>query len=68
VVNAKDISFRQDQRRVSKTFDWEAMNRLHAKGFTSNPVGNAKSEVLTDSGLAASRRLAQVLFGKDGAK
>src|SRR3954471_17726085 len=25
--------------RVWKTFDWDAMNRLHEKGFISDPVG-----------------------------
>jgi hypothetical protein len=26
-----------------KSFDWNAMNRLHEKGFISNPVRKAKS-------------------------
>jgi Domain of unknown function (DUF6429) len=29
--------------RVWKSFDWNAMNRLHEKGFISNPVRKAKS-------------------------
>ena len=54
--------------RAWKTFDWDAMNRLHAKGLISNPVGTAKSVALTDAGLAEAHRLAQELFAKDGAK
>ena len=30
-----------DQVRAWKSFDWEAMNRLHARGLISNPVGKA---------------------------
>jgi hypothetical protein len=32
-----------DGYRIWKTFDWDAMNRLHEKGFISDPVGRAKS-------------------------
>ena len=54
--------------RAWKTFDWDAMNRLHAKGLISNPVGTAKSVVLTEAGLAEARRLAQEMFGRNGAR
>jgi Domain of unknown function (DUF6429) len=50
-------------RRAWKGFDWDAMNRLHEKGFISNPVGKAKSVVLTDKGLQESERLLSKLFG-----
>jgi hypothetical protein len=33
---------------------WETLNRLHAKGFVSNPVRKTKSIVLTAEGLGAS--------------
>jgi hypothetical protein len=33
--------------RVWKGFDWDAMERLYKKGFISDPVGKAKSAVLT---------------------
>jgi hypothetical protein len=51
--------------RAWKTIDWDAMNRLHANGFISDPVGAAKSVALTEVGLAEARRLARELFGKD---
>jgi uncharacterized protein DUF6429 len=47
-----------------KSFDWDAMNRLHEKGFISNPVGKAKSVALTEEGLAEAERLFNALFVK----
>jgi DNA-binding PadR family transcriptional regulator len=46
-----------DGQRVWKSFDWAAMNRLHEKGLISDPVGRAKSVVLTDEGLEKAERL-----------
>jgi hypothetical protein len=40
------------------------MNRLHDKGFISDPVGKAKSVVLTEAGLRESERLFKKLFAK----
>jgi hypothetical protein len=51
-----------EQRRAWKTFDWDAMDRLHAKGLISDPVGRAKSVVLTDAGLEEAERLFRQLF------
>lgn len=51
-------------QRAWKSFDWEAMARLHDKGFISNPVGQAKSVVFTEAGLRESARLLEQLFGK----
>jgi hypothetical protein len=56
-----------DGSRAWKGFDWEAMNRLHEKGFISNPVGKVKSVVLTERGLRESERLFHKLFAKDNA-
>ena len=53
-----------DGARPWKSFDWEAMNRLHEKGYISDPVGKAKSVVLTEEGLKASERLFKKFFGK----
>ena len=50
--------------RAWKGFDWETINRLHQNGFISNPVGKAKSVVLTDAGLQESERLFNKLFAK----
>jgi hypothetical protein len=32
---------RQDGQHVWKSFDWDAMGRLHKKGLISDPVGRA---------------------------
>jgi Domain of unknown function (DUF6429) len=53
-----------DGRRAWKTFDWDAMDRLHAKGLIHDPVGKAKSVVFTPEGLAHSEQLFQELFAK----
>jgi hypothetical protein len=38
------------------------MERLHAKGIISDPVGKAKSVVFTDDGLRQSEALFRKLF------
>jgi hypothetical protein len=53
-----------DGQRVWKSFDWDAMNRLHAKGLISDPVGRAKSVVLTEAGLEEAKRLFELLLAK----
>ena len=40
------------------------MQRLHDKGLISNPVGKAKSVLLTADGKARAESLLQDLFGK----
>jgi len=52
-----------EEQRAWKGFDWDAMNRLHEKGYISDPVGKAKSVVFTEEGLAEARRLLEELFG-----
>jgi hypothetical protein len=52
---------------VWKSFDWDAMNRLHAKGYISNPVSKAKSVVLTEKKLTEAERLSKKLFGRGAA-
>ncbi len=53
-----------DEARAWKSFDWEAMNRLHEKGYISNPIGKAKSVVFTEEGLKEAESLFKKLFGK----
>ena len=48
--------------RTWKSFDWDALDRLHQKGFITNPAGKAKSVVFTDEGLRESERLFEALF------
>jgi Domain of unknown function (DUF6429) len=51
-----------DGSRAWKGHDWDAMDRLYRKGMIHDPVGKAKSVVLTDEGLAESERLFRQLF------
>ena len=50
--------------RAWKSFDWDAMARLHEKGLISDPVGKAKSVVLTQEGLREAEPMLCRLFGK----
>lgn len=48
--------------RAWKGHDWAAMDRLHEKGYISDPVGKARSVVFTDEGLERSEALFRELF------
>ncbi len=48
--------------RAWKGHDWDAMDRLHKKGMILDPVGKAKSVVLTAEGEQRSRELFEKLF------
>jgi len=48
--------------RAWKGFDWETMNRLHEKGYISNPVGKAKSVVMTEEGYKKATELFEAFF------
>jgi hypothetical protein len=54
-----------DRTRVWKSFDWDSMDRVHAKGLISNPLGKAKSVMLTEQGLKEAEHLRGELFGKE---
>ena len=48
--------------RAWKGHDWDAMDRLHKKGMILDPVGKAKSVVLTEEGEQRSREIFDRLF------
>ena len=48
--------------RAWKGHDWDALNRLHEKGYIGNPKSKNKSVVLTPEGVEESRRLFDELF------
>jgi hypothetical protein len=52
--------------RVWKTFDWDALDRLHAVGLVSNPRSKAKSVTLTAEGRAKAESLFNAMFTKPG--
>lgn len=48
--------------RAWKSFDWETMNRLHEKGFISDPKSKAKSVVVTEEGEKRAKELFERMF------
>lgn len=53
-----------DGCRAWKGHDWDAMDRLYKKGMIHNPIGKAKSVVLTDEGLERSKALFAEMFAR----
>ena len=53
---------RHDGVRAWKGFDRAALDRLHARGLISDPVGRAKSVSFTEDGLREARRLFEEMF------
>jgi len=51
-----------DECRAWKTIDWDTMDRLHKKGYISDPACHAKSVVLTEEGLSKAKRLVEEKF------
>jgi len=54
-----------DEYRVWKGHDWDALDRLHAKGYISDPARKTKSVVLTEEGKREAERLFKQLFSRD---
>jgi hypothetical protein len=52
--------------RSWKGHDWDVMNRLHQKGWISDPVSKAKSVVLSDEGVRRGQALFDMFFGVEG--
>ncbi|MGA2623585.1 MAG: DUF6429 family protein [Bacteroidota bacterium] len=50
--------------RSWKGQDWDTMNRLHEKGFISDPRSKAKSVVFSDEGAKRSMELFKTFFQK----
>ena len=49
--------------RAWKSHDWEALDRLHAKGYIGNPKSKAKSVVVSEEGAQCSREMFEKYFG-----
>ena len=50
--------------RAWKGHDWDALDRLHEKGYISDPRSKAKSVVVTVKGVKRSRKLFEKHFGQ----
>lgn len=51
--------------RAWKSFDWDTLNRLHEKGYISNPIGKAKSVAMTEEGFLKAEELFERHFVKE---
>jgi Domain of unknown function (DUF6429) len=51
-------------RRAWKSHDWDALERLHAKGYISDPRSRAKSVVFSEEGERRARELFERHFGR----
>ena len=49
--------------RAWKTFDWDATDRLHKKGYISDPKSKAKSVIMTEKGQEVAEKLFNDYFG-----
>ena len=55
------------ETRAWKSFDWDSLGRLYAKGLIRDPAGKAKSVGLTDEGLKRCEEAFNRLFGRKSA-
>jgi Domain of unknown function (DUF6429) len=55
-----------EESRAWKSFDWDALDRLHDKGLISNPASKAKSVVFSEEGLRRAAALFDAMFRKAG--
>lgn len=49
-------------KRVWKALPWSVMDRLHQKGYISDPATKSKSVLLSDEGAKLSEELFEKLF------
>ena len=58
------LNFHGDRSAVRawKSFDWDAMDRLHQKGFISDPKSKAKSVLVTEEGQKVAKELFEKYF------
>jgi hypothetical protein len=51
--------------RAWKGFDWDTLNRLHEKGYISNPIGKAKSIGTSEEGFLKAEELFEKHFARE---
>ena len=54
---------RTSEGRSWKGHDWDALDRLHARGYISDPKSKAKSVVLSEEGARRAHELFERHFG-----
>lgn len=50
--------------RAWKSFDWDTLDRLHKKGYISDPKSKALSFAVSEEGLSRAKELFEKLFAK----
>jgi hypothetical protein len=53
-------------RRAWKSHDWGALERLHTKGYISDPRSRVKSVVFSEEGESRAQELFKHHFGRKG--
>jgi hypothetical protein len=53
-------------KRSWKSYDWSVLDRLHEKGFISNPKSKSKPVVLSETGAQQAEKLISKYFSKAG--
>jgi len=53
--------------RAWKTFFWDALRRLHRKGYIADPVNRAKSVLLSEAGVARANAMFEAMFARHSA-
>ncbi len=51
-------------KRYFSSYAWDALDRLHTKGYISDPKSKAKSVVLSAEGVKRARELFEQHFGR----
>jgi hypothetical protein len=51
--------------RAWKGFDWDTLNRLHEKGFITDPIGKTKSVGMTEKGFLKAEELFKQYFATE---
>ena len=54
----------EGMKRSWKGYDWAAMDRLHEKGYISDPKNKNKSVMMTEEGALLSEELFKKYFAK----
>jgi hypothetical protein len=52
--------------RAWKGQDWDVLDRLHERGYISDPKRKAKSVIVTEEAAKRSRKLFERYFGSEG--
>lgn len=64
LLHLNSFDDRSGVKRAWKAFPWDVMDRLHEKGFISDPKSKSKSVWLSEEGARLSEKLCEKWFAK----